>query len=76
MRCFWAYFVLVFVFRGILYFLIGWSLWSCLDFIVSRFFILYFTFLTLATFALFCLDIHVRGSIFFFIYMFLVSTAY
>ena len=36
--------VLVFVFRGRLYFLTGWSLWSCLDFIVSRCFTLYFTF--------------------------------
>ena len=34
-----------------------------------------FTFLALATFVLFCWDIHVRGSIFLF-YMFLVSTIY
>ena len=37
--------------------------------IVSRSFTLYFTFLALVIFALFCWDIHVRGSIFFVLYV-------
>ena len=39
-----------------------------LVYIVSRCIILYFTFLALATFVLFCSAIHVRGSIYIYIY--------
>ena len=60
--------VLVLVFRGRVYFLL---VGACgVVQIVSRCFILYFSFLAFTTFVLPCWVIHVRGSIFF---MFLVS---
>ena len=51
-----------FYFRGRLYFLIGWSLWSCLDCILMLHSVFYF--LALATLSLLCWVIHVRGSLF------------
>ena len=58
-----------FCFRGRLYFLIGWSLWSCLDFIVSRCFTLYFTF-QLLPHCLYFVGLFMLGGVYF---MFLVS---
>ena len=51
-----------FCFRGRLYFLIGLSLWSCLDCIYVLHFVFYF--LAFASLSLLCWVIHVRGSIF------------
>ena len=57
--------VLVLVFKGRVYFLL---VGACgVVYIVSRCFTLYITFLALATFVLPCWDIHVRGSIFFYV---------
>ena len=57
--------VLVFVFRGRVYFC--WLELVELFWIVSGCFTLYVTFLALATFVLPCWDIHVKGSIFFYV---------
>ena len=61
---FLAYFVPIFVFRGRLYFLIGWSLWSGLDFIVSRCFTLYFIFYLLSH-CLYFVGLFMLGGVFF-----------
>ena len=69
---FLAFFIPVLLLGGDFIFLIGWSLWSGLDFIVSRYFTLYFTFYLLPH-CLYFVGLFMLGGVFFLCFLFQTS---